>query len=610
MNFYYQNYNPIIKTYQECYEDPLFFACTWSITRQCSYKCDYCDTWKEQKYTERDHLDKVIKFCNYLSTKYNLKMLLLGGEPLMHPEIFHIIENLNETKHPLNYFTNLSIEKDKLADLINKRSFVKFLASYHHNKTDLQDFIEKIDLILSKNIPIIAKVMWHPSYKKETLEVYNELKKMEKNELFNCSLDLIIRKDSTFTKEDVDWYLHEHNKDRIKDHKVEYMDNHGKIVKENLTFNHVRSLNREYNFVGQTNFFGYECEAGHRYIIIDENGDVFRCIQEWWNNKKMCNITEDNIDYETVTTNKKVCYLYNCTAEVSVPKERTKETCTKAVNICIILTQKCNWDCAYCDRPSIEHRKEPDKKIVEKFYPRLLEKYNDSLVYISGGEPGLINYEILKYVFSFDKKLSICTNGLFITKGYFKEFYEKIEQVILQVRLDKGLEIDIDDPKLFYLFVIHHENVSKIKDFIVDNNAEDKKWIFPFYQPKNISEGSDNRFQLTKNDYIIFLKDLVKYSTNPFDFKRIVKRIQEFDKPKNLQQYREMCREQFLFPMFDFSANKIIFCKQSATFGSFVELNEENFYKLEKNLLHLKVKPNIVCEKCFEATDYFVNIGV
>jgi len=598
---YYQNDNPIIKTYQECYEDPLFFACSWSLTRRCDYKCTYCDTWREQEYTGRDQVQKVINFCNYLSSKYNLKLLLLGGEPLQHPEIFHIIENLNETKYPLNYFTNLSIEKNRLLDLINKRKFVKFLTSFHHNKTNLEDFREKIDLILSNNIPIIAKVMWHPSYKKETLEVYNELKKLEKNELFNCSLDLVIIKDTKFTSEDLDWYIKEHDKDRIKDHKVEYINKERKIITENLSFNHIRLLDRKADFIGQSNFFGYKCQAGNRYIIIDENGYVCRCINEWWQNKKLCNILEENIDYNKVLIDERICTSYNCTAEISVPKIRTSKSCASPYNICIILTQKCNWDCDYCDRPNLKERKEPDMNTLKKFFPRLIEKYNDTPVYISGGEPGLINYDILKYVFNFNKKLSVCTNGLFITKGYFKEFYDKIEQVLLQVRLDKGIEVDIDDPKLVYLFVLHHENISKIKDFI-EKNGKDKKWIFPFYQPKNMLD--ESRFQLTKNDYIIAL-NLVQYSINPIEFKRIIKRIQEYDNYERQEQYRKDCRKYFLFPMFDFSSNKIIFCKQSATFGSFVELNEENFYKLETNTLHFNLEPDSVCSKCFEAPDYF-----
>jgi organic radical activating enzyme len=604
---YYQNHNPIIKTYQQCYEDPLFFSCTWSISKQCNYKCSYCDTWKEQQYKDKEYLKKIINFCNYLSDKYNLRLTLYGGEPLVHPELFYIIENLKQSIYPLHYFTNLSIEEEKLKELIFKRKFVKFLTSFHYQKADFNNFVKKVELILKNNIPVTTKVMWNPLYKKEILQVYNEFKRLEKHELFNCSLDLIINKDCKFTDEDLNFYKKEHNNDKIKDHVVEYVDEEGNVSTKSLTFNHIRLLDVKTDFLGQCNFYGYECEAGNRHIVINENGDIFRCTYEEWENNKLCNLLEQDINYDKVVRDKKICYSYNCRAEVSVPKERTSESCTKPYIVCMIVTQKCNWVCEYCDRPLLKEMKDINEDVFRKYFPRIIKKYSEVPLYINGGELGLLNHELLEYIFSFDKKLRICTNGLFITKGYFKEFYDKIEQVILHVRIERGMEINIDDPKLLYLFVVNHQNIGKIKRFIERNNEPKKQWMLQNYQPKNPLDEND-KFQLTKGDYAIMLRDLLSYSNYKFEYQRIVKRVQDFNNDEKLQQYRKICRDNYFFPMFDFTESKILFCKQSALFTNYVELNEQNFYKLEKNVLHFNTKPDIVCDKCYEATDYFLDL--
>jgi MoaA/NifB/PqqE/SkfB family radical SAM enzyme len=604
----YHNKNPIIKTYHKNYEDPMFFGCTWAVTNKCNFHCEYCETWKEQQYRGRFHLLNIINFCNYLSEKYNLLLTLYGGEPLLHPDIFYIVENLKKSKYPLHYFTNLSVEKDILKSLIEKNRFVKFLTSFHYNKTNINDFLEKIDLILENKIEIVVKVMWNSKYKNEIKDIYCEIKKKEKNHNFSCSLDMIISETTSFSQEDMIFYYNEHNNDKLKENVVEYINEAGEITSNNLTFNHIRILNKEASFLGQANFFGYSCEAGKRYLYIDENGDIYNCINDKRNKKKLCNISDKDLEYsKIIKQDKKICNSFNCSAEISIPKQRTNKTCTAPLLICVVLTEHCNWLCDYCDRPLLNKRKTLDLTTFNKYFFRIIEKYKEYPIYVSGGELGTMTEDEISIIFSSEKKLRVCTNGLFIQKGFFHKFYDKIEEVVLHIRIEKGIEVQTEDPKITYLLVIHHENVKQIKTFIEKIDPK-RSWMFQYYQPKNPADYND-KFQLTKEDYFIVLKDLIKYSNYKFEYKRVLERIKQFDNPLQIKNCRENCRKEFFFPMVDFCQNKILFCKQSANFTSSVDLNEDNFYKLENNILHFNIKQDIVCKKCFEATDYFLDIG-
>jgi organic radical activating enzyme len=93
----------------------------------------------------------------------------------------------------------------------------------------------------------------------------------------------------------------------------------------------------------------------------------------------------------------------------------------------LIVTYKCNWDCDFCAVDTHKRKPLSFQEIKEKLK---LIKYNYSNwnITISGGEPGLLKENEIKYILDFLKpisnSISLNTNGLFLEKylkfaGYF-----------------------------------------------------------------------------------------------------------------------------------------------------------------------------------------------
>jgi len=88
-----------------------------------------------------------------------------------------------------------------------------------------------------------------------------------------------------------------------------------------------------------------------------------------------------------------------------------------------IITEKCNWNCYYCVFPTLTDKKhfniDNALKHLEYMNP-IIDKMGKHIS-IVGGEIGFIKESILyNFIKSFNKKVSISTNGLFLRNYYHK----------------------------------------------------------------------------------------------------------------------------------------------------------------------------------------------
>ena len=58
--------------------------------------------------------------------------------------------------------------------------------------------------------------------------------------------------------------------------------------------------------------------------------------------------------------------------------------------ICVVLGERCNWTCGYCDRPRIQDIKDVNRSLLVKYYFKIADwaKMNSIPLHISGGETG------------------------------------------------------------------------------------------------------------------------------------------------------------------------------------------------------------------------------
>jgi len=555
--------------YDKFKEDPMFFGSHWDVTSRCNYRCSYC-TYKnrDEEWYPYEHMLKIIEFYDSLYENYNLSLMLFGGEPLKHPDILKIIERLGKSIYPLQVFTNLSRSTTVLKEICSIRDDLKFFCSYHHEYADYDIFRERVDLLRDMGAQVHVKVMWDSIKKDETKAIYEKFSDHVR------TIDMIYHPNQSFTEEDKDWYIEEHKKTDLNRY---YVDG------DMLSYHEVKV-----RMDGIANFQGYHCEAGRRNLMVCSNGDVYPCLTYRKVGQPLFNLIQDIYFVPHVPTK---CNQPECYSEIGIPKFKIKEP----KMVCLVLGEHCNWDCGYCDRPKIEKPKRVNLKLLHQFYPRIIEWANDVNVHISGGETALVDKDALDFVFNFDKKLIVETNGMFF-HAQFDKYNSNIQKIVYHCVPELDMDIEWYDnnyvDEIEYLIVVHHKNIHLLRDFI---KKYDKKFTFQYYYPKFLRENDE--YLLTREDYFTLIRDF----PDMVDKREIIKRISP---PDNIDELRKECVRRFDFVGFDFVNGRIKFCKQSHSFTNYVELNEENFDLLVRDKL-VNEKMDEICKTCTEVVRYF-----
>ena len=245
------------------------------ITQKCTYKCPYCSQSKAQscKYNEADieTIDSFYKFLDSLDKSYEIT--ITGGEAILHPNFFEIIEQTKKRGFKINLISNLSFKIEtyiKIFELLED-SLNYFDISFHLNQ--IQDFnktLEKAEIFL-KNKPENTKTTFF-------IPLYLIDKKSEQK------IDKLIK---LAKKYDIQYSFQ----------KIRFLDKYKKSQNEKYISHHKKE---------QT--FGYYCHAGSKSAVIYENGNAYRCYSSRFSKSNFLgNIKDKNFklnQYANVCTNK------------------------------------------------------------------------------------------------------------------------------------------------------------------------------------------------------------------------------------------------------------------------------------------------------------------
>ena len=241
----------------------------YMLTFRCNYDCSYCISHDINHPLITDSAKKISNALNYVNDLYNknnVKLNILGGEPLLYKDLLKIINNLDDNIQA-KITTNLSVSLDyikKNFTILNNKLQIR--ASYHAEYTDPDIFIEKILYLHSLKYDIKSPVAIH--YDKDlfnkSLYVLDSLKELaipilllkmgEKNQIFGNHYSY-----SKYQLNKIEKYS-------------KSLDKTFKAVYDNETFYY-----SYYDIISQNkdNFKGMKCYAGHERIHIKENGDVY-----------------------------------------------------------------------------------------------------------------------------------------------------------------------------------------------------------------------------------------------------------------------------------------------------------------------------------------------
>lgn len=141
----------------------------------------------------------------------------------------------------------------------------------------------------------------------------------------------------------------------------------------------------------------------------------------------------------------------------------------KQHNYCLIVTYDCNWDCSFCitdthSQPTIS---------FEKLKSKITEIRPHSDVSLSGGEPGLVSTEKMRYILDELKKkdcdISVNTNGLFFEKH--PEFIKDVDYFYFHCTEDldisKGINLEgVPFDKTGFMMVLTDDNHHNLEWFL------------------------------------------------------------------------------------------------------------------------------------------------
>jgi len=113
------------------------------IENACTHQCPWCLYYTEEDNRKPDYigLDMIQKFCE-LNQDISLPVRILPpGEPLLHPQLFDIIRELNSNGFPINgFYSNLSIPMtDEQVEIVSHVDSLVFNMSFFEGEERMRD---------------------------------------------------------------------------------------------------------------------------------------------------------------------------------------------------------------------------------------------------------------------------------------------------------------------------------------------------------------------------------------------------------------------------------------------------------------------------------------
>jgi len=242
------------------------------ITEKCNYRCEYCVQGKGQenfKYKVGHASDDVIRafleLLNSLEEPYEIK--LIGGEPLVHPKFFEIVEEVAKTGNKINFGTNFSFPLESYKKIVDicQDQFCQIVSTLHLSQVkDVDEFINKafeFNNYKHKDTNFVVTSV----ITEERFEKQKEIKK---------------RLDTLGVK-----FSPQHLKEGGRF--VEYLEEIKRFMNE------MQPETSPLNQIKGKNFYGTICYTGYKFFNIYWDGNVYRCYNKQKNDiHKLGNIAD------------------------------------------------------------------------------------------------------------------------------------------------------------------------------------------------------------------------------------------------------------------------------------------------------------------------------
>lgn len=298
---------------------------SWKINSICNFKCSYCfdPTKTDLFFPNEENINTLID--NIMNSNHEtFEFIILGGEPLLYPNIVRLLKKLCSLEKVTRVFiiTNGSIPEilDKVVHIDSNK--LKICFSIHPEVTDEKIFssiLETINDVSDKWIHF--SLMYLPKYRGKLLEMYDRITKQDK-------AFMLLRKPPEF----VDLISYKEDDLSFVNDKLTYgiigEDVKWKFENETRTYNdHTYLLLNKDELL---NFQGMYCLKNSVSISVNPKGHYrgLNCDVAEWSRKSLYKKMKLKLEPTPVICPKKYC---SCVGNITVLKFKDK---SKVENFC------------------------------------------------------------------------------------------------------------------------------------------------------------------------------------------------------------------------------------------------------------------------------------
>ncbi|MBI1806831.1 MAG: radical SAM protein [Ignavibacteria bacterium] len=257
------------------------------VTRRCNLSCGYC--------FEYDNTSAPVPFedlCRWIDSLHRLKVVhitLLGGEPLMHPQVADIVA-YGRKHSTVSITTNGFLLSEKVIEHLNEAKLSHMQISIDTSKPDPSNYIQKSLKVLR---PKLARLKKHARFDLHLAAVLCEHSRDEVKDLLHEAEELGIPMSLSVVHDEVGHVA------ITGEPYLELYDYYGK------NSNHFGFSLVDYEYsrkLLEGKYPSWKCRAGARSLYVDEFGNVQLCASQRGRlNKPVEQYTWDDIRTQSKT---------------------------------------------------------------------------------------------------------------------------------------------------------------------------------------------------------------------------------------------------------------------------------------------------------------------